>query len=178
MGWWRGLSGNGKGAYIGGVCCIGLILILVTSGMLSSDQTSTSGTFSNQYVSFTLPSGYVAVNQADNGNGFCDVYIFSGTPAIDTSNTDPDFVGDIQTSSATTSDPSITTTESQIVNVYSEGATVTDVTVNGISGYQFVDTDPDSGGYYLYTPSNGLILEMNTGQSGAFNIIKNSIVYN
>jgi hypothetical protein len=63
------------------------------------------------------------------------------------------------------------------IEVKSEGATVSKVTVNGISGYQFVDSDPNTGGYYLYTPSNGLLLEMNTTQSDAFNTIKNSITF-
>ena len=177
--WWNNLSNRGRGAAFGSVCCLGIIIILAIGGFFTSDNTtsSTPSTFSNQYVSFTLPSRYVAVNQADSTNGFCDVYIFSGTPADNTSDTDPDFAGDIQTSSATSADPNISTTSTQIINTYSEDATVSKVTADGISGYQFVDSDPDSGGYYLYTPSNGLLLEMNTTQSDAFNTIKNSIVF-
>ncbi len=188
MGWWETKGTGTKARTIFGVCFLGLLIIVGINGMISPDKTtaanvtstpsaSSTGTFSNEFVSFTLPSGYVAVNQADNGNGFCDVYIFSGNPSDNTSDTDPKFVGDISTVSATKAYPDITDTSSEIIKTYSEDATVTDVTVNGISGYQFVNTDPNSGSYNLYTPSNGLMLEMEPTESSAFNTIKKSLIF-
>jgi hypothetical protein len=56
---------TGKTLGIIGVCCLGILVVVVVSGMLSSDKT-----FANQYVSFNLPSGYEAVNQPDNGMVF------------------------------------------------------------------------------------------------------------
>jgi hypothetical protein len=187
MGWWEKKSNGKKVRSIIGVCFLGLLIIVGINGMISPNKTvnnvtngsttASSGTFSNEYVSFALPSGYVAVSQADNGNGFCDVWIFSGKPSDNISNPDFNLVGSIGTHSATKACPNIADTSSQIVNELRYGATVTDVTVNGISGYQFVNTDPNSGGYSLYTPSNGLILEMDPTQSSAFNTIKNSLVF-
>ena len=94
-----------------GFCCLGILVIVFVSGMLSPDKT-----FANQYVSFNLPSGYVAVNQPDNGNGFCDVNIYKGTPADSTSDTDPNYVGDISTDNAS---------DANMQATYSEDATVT-----------------------------------------------------
>jgi hypothetical protein len=148
-----------------GVCCLGILVIVVVSGMLSPDKT-----FANQYVSFNLPSGYVAVNQPDNGNGFCDVNIYKGTPADSTSDTDPNYVGDISTVADSATDANMQAT-------YSEDATTTQLTLNGVSATQFVDTDPSTGEYDLWVPSKRLLLSMYPDQGDAFNTIKNSIAF-
>lgn len=153
----------GKTLGIIGVCCLGILVVVFVSGMLSPDKT-----FANQYVSFNLPSGYVAVNQIDNGNGFCDVNIYKGTPADNTSDADPNYVGDISTDTASDTDMQAT---------YSEDGTATQLTLNGVSTTQFVDTNPSTGEYDLWVPSKRLLLSMYPDQEDAFNTIKNSIAF-
>jgi DNA-directed RNA polymerase subunit RPC12/RpoP len=58
---WNKQSKNRKiGIGILGVCCIGIILFIGVGGLLSPNQTSSSGgtSFQNQYVSFQYPTGF------------------------------------------------------------------------------------------------------------------------
>ena len=78
---WNKQSKNRKiGIGVLGVCCIGIILVIGLTGLLSPNQTTSSGgtSFQNQYVSFSYPSGYNVqpITNSDASSNILDIGIY------------------------------------------------------------------------------------------------------
>jgi hypothetical protein len=77
---WDKQSTNKKiGIGILGVCCIGIILVVVFAGLFSPNKTSSGGTsFQNQYVSFQYPTGYDVkeITNSDASSNTLDIGIY------------------------------------------------------------------------------------------------------
>ena len=86
-GWWRGLSNSGKGTVFGGICCVGLIVIIVFSGFMSSENSSNfktaaltntninsavSGQLNGQNVSSDVNGGNITITSSDSDGSFLD----------------------------------------------------------------------------------------------------------
>jgi len=86
-GWWRNLSNTGKGTAFGGVCCIGIILIIVVSGFMSSENSSNfktatlssntvngavSGQLTGNNISSVVNGENITVTSSESDGGFLD----------------------------------------------------------------------------------------------------------
>lgn len=85
--WWRKLSNSGKGTVFGGACCIGIILIIVISGFMSSENSgnfktaalssstvnsAVSGQLTGDNVSSVVNGGNITVTSSESDGSFLD----------------------------------------------------------------------------------------------------------
>ena len=77
---WDKQSKNKKiGIGIVGLCCVGIILIVIFGGLISPNKTTSSGdSFQNQYISFQYPTGYdvKAITGSDASSKTFDIGIY------------------------------------------------------------------------------------------------------
>jgi len=153
---WDKQSKNKKiGIGILGVCCIGIILIVVFGGLFSPNKTTSSGnSFQNQYISFTKPSDLTVTDNSTSSQ--LDVILLDGS----------NIVGEIQSNG---------------MNPSSYSAAVSggkSITVAGKPTIETSDSD-NLDAWITYGNSQGyrLVMDINFDPSNSadYNIVKNSL---